>query len=103
MRHGVGRSAPGWDQGLSCVASDNPRVADTGCLFGPRTDTIRHFFLTTGSWPWSFWRQRVPRQSASALGPHDVHRPSKALEGYSPFKTTVCVTPCWARSPNVRG
>ncbi len=30
----------------------------------------------------------MPRQSASALGPHVVHRPSKALEGYSPFKTT---------------
>ena len=60
-------------------------------LMGPRrrqTDTERHFSLTTGSSPWSFWRRRVPRQSASALGPHVVHRPSKALEGYSPFKTT---------------
>ena len=52
------------------------------------TDTKWHFSLTTGSSPWSFWRRRVPRQSACALGPHVVHRPSKALEGYNPFKST---------------
>ena len=61
---------------------------DTGWEARQATGQDRHFSLTTGSSPWSFWRRRVPRQSASALGPHVVRRPSKALEGYSPFKTT---------------
>ncbi len=67
---------------------DGRRGLASGLPVSKRCDQERHFSLTTGSSPWSFWRRRVPRQSASALGPHVVHRPSKALEGYSPFKTT---------------